>query len=290
MSDNQKVLVTGALGMLGADLVQALENTERFDVIKTDVDDMDITNVAAVRDLMLAEKPDIVCHLAAFTDVDGAESKRLECWRVNVEGTMNIAIFCRELNAQMIYISTDYVFDGNAADSYLEHDLTKPINFYGESKLAGEQNAQALVEKIKIVRTSWLCGHGGSGKNFVETILKLAERESELSIVTDQVGHPTFTFDLADAIIQLIGVEEYGVFHVTNRGKCSWYDFAAEILKQAGLEDVPLRAITSDQLRQRPANRPAFSALENTRFDKIGLASLPLWEKSLKRYLQIRKK
>ena len=209
---------------------------------------------------------------------------------MNVDGTKNLAVFCRELNAQLIFISTDYVFDGNSPDPYFEQHSPNPINFYGASKLAGERAAQALVDKIKIVRTSWLCGPGGSGKNFIETILRLAAGESDLSIVTDQVGRPTFTFDLANAIVQLIDIEEYGIFHVTNRGKCSWYDFAGAILKQAGLDDIPLRAITSDKLRRRPAQRPAFSALENTRFEKLGLAPLPLWEHSLKRYMQMRKK
>jgi dTDP-4-dehydrorhamnose reductase len=252
MADKRKILVTGSNGMLGHDLVQLLKCKKKNDVIETDVHNLDITNLAAVRDIMLDENPDVVCHLAAFTDVDGAESKRFECWRVNVGGTKNLAFFCREVDAQMIYISTDYVFDGNNREPYMELDPTNPINFYGLSKLAGEEDAQALLDRIKIVRTSWLCGTGGLGKNFIETILKLAKRESELSIVTDQVGRPTFTFDLASAIAQLIDVNEYGIFHVTNKGKCSWYDFAVEILKQAGIKDVPIRPILSDKLRERP--------------------------------------
>lgn len=283
-----KVLVTGANGMLGHDVMLQLEKAGKYEIVATDVHNLDITNVAMVRDLILGEKPKVVAHLAAFTDVDGAESRQLDCWSVNAEGTKNIAFFCREAKAEMIYISTDYVFDGNLGTPYLEHDQTSPVNFYGVSKLGGEVNAMALLDKVKILRTSWLCGTGGSGKNFIETILRLASREPELSIVTDQVGRPTFTFDLAAALVNLIPVQEYGVFHVTNRGRCSWYDFAVEILAQAGIKDVNVKAILSDQLH-RPARRPAFSALENSRFEKIGVPQLPAWEKSLAKYLQLRK-
>ncbi|GAB4317357.1 MAG: dTDP-4-dehydrorhamnose reductase [Candidatus Sumerlaeia bacterium] len=288
MTKRKKVLVTGALGMLGVDVTAALEAAGQFEVIPTDLHNLNITDVGAVRDILISESPDVVLHLAAFTDVDAAESRQLDCWLVNAEGTKNLAFFCRERGAELIYISTDYVFDGTSGEPYLEHDPPNPINFYGRSKLGGEEYAQALLEKVKIVRTSWLCGPGGSGRNFIETILQLAKRESELNVVTDQVGRPTFTFDLAQALVRLIGVPEYGIFHATNEGMCSWFDFAVEILRQAGVRNIPVKPILSDQLRNRPARRPAFSTLENTRFAKLGLALLPPWQKSLGRYLQLR--
>ena len=281
----RKVMITGAEGMLGADLVPRLEKVKGLEIERATIDDLDITELARVRDRMLAVKPDIVIHCAAYTAVDEAEEEQHTAYLVNACGTKNIAFFCRELGAEMYYVSTDYVFNGDSDQHYLETDKVNPINAYGSTKQAGERFVQDLVERHKICRTSWLCGV--HGPNFIETILKLAKRQKTIKVINDQVGRPTFTVDLAEQIAQLLDVEEYGIFHLTNSGYCTWYRFACQIIELAGVEGVSVRPITTEEFRSL-AKRPKFSVLENKRFAELGLKSAPHWEDGLKRYLASR--
>jgi dTDP-4-dehydrorhamnose reductase len=282
-----RVLVTGADGMLGSDLVEQL-GTSTYEIVCVTINDMDVTDLAAVRDTMLRHAPHIVVHAAAYTAVDRAEKERERCFAVNAEGTKNLAFFCRELDAEMIYISTDYVFDGTKRSPYREDDRTNPINVYGASKLQGELYVQTLLKRHKIVRTSWLAGiHTRYGRNFIEAILEIARRKSKISVVDDQFGRPTFTFHLAEQIERLLSVTETGIFHVTNEGKCSWYEFACEVVRRAGLHKVKVVPIPSTQFRSL-AKRPAHSVLANRRTKQLGLPPLPHWRDGLREYLRRR--
>ena len=286
MSESTRtILVTGALGMLGTDLVECLKSDERNKVLETDIETLDITNLRLVRDTMLDKRPDVIIHCAGYNAVDMAEQQPLQCFDVNVGGTKNIAIFARELKAKMIFISTDYVFDGLKNEPYVATDKTNPLNTYGESKLEGEEIVAMLVENHQIVRTSWLCGI--HGPNFIENILDLASRQKTIAVVNDQMGSPTFTFDLAKIISQLIDVDETGIIHATNQGFCSWYEFASLIIEELGLDDIRTKPITSRQFRSM-AKRPNYSVLGHERLKSLGLDILPRWEDGLKRYLELR--
>ena len=282
MAIRKKILVTGAKGMLGTDLVARLKATRKYDVVPVDVEEMDVTRLAQVKAVMLDCCPQIVIHCAAYTNVDRAESERELAMAVNSEGTKHVAFFCRELSADMLYISTDYVFDGTKPTPYVETDLPNPINVYGESKLAGEMHVMVLLERYKICRTSWLCGV--HGRNFIDTILSAVAEGRPLSVVNDQVGRPTFAFDLATALVWLLERPEYGIYHVTNSGFCSWYEFAQQIVQLSGAKKVTMRPITSEQFRSL-ARRPHYSVLENRLLEQLGFRPLPRWETSLKEYL-----
>jgi len=281
MANRKKVLVTGAKGMLGRDLVARLKRVRRYDVVAVDLQEMDITRLAEVKALLLAHRPQIVVHTAAYTAVDRAETEREQALAVNAEGAKNVAIFCRELAADMIYISTDYVFDGAKESPYVETDDPNPINVYGASKLLGEQHVAALVDNHKICRTSWLCGV--HGRSFIDSILRAVDEARPLSVVNDQFGRPTFTFDLADLIVRLLERPEYGIFHTTNSGYCSWFEFAQAIVKHSGRPGVKVRPITSDQFRSL-ARRPRNSILENSHLAELGFRPPPHWQDSLKEY------
>jgi dTDP-4-dehydrorhamnose reductase len=278
-----KVLVTGSAGMLGQDLVSVLGKT--CAVLPHARRDGDITDVEAIRRRFQQVRPDVVIHAAAFTAVDECERQPELAMRVNGEGARNVALACAEIGAGMVYISTDYVFDGEKSEPYVESDTPNPINVYGQSKLAGERYVANSVEPYWIVRISWLFGRGG--KNFVESILAQARRGGPLRVVSDQIGAPTYTVDLAGKIGQLIQSPHYGIFHVTNQGFCSWFDFAREILRQAGLETVPLSPIASGESK-RPARRPKNSCLAPRRLEASGLGLLPPWQDALARYLGTR--
>jgi len=281
MATRKKVLVTGAKGMLGTDLVARLKTTRKYDIVAVDVEELDITRLAQVKSVLLEARPQVVIHCAAYTNVDRAETERELALAVNSEGTKHIAFFCRELGAEMIYISTDYVFDGTKQTPYVETELPNPINVYGASKLAGETHVMVLLERHKICRTSWLCGV--HGRNFIETILTAVAEGRPLSVVNDQVGRPTFTFDLAEALVWLLERPEYGIYHVTNSGFCSWYEFAQRIVQLSGTKGVSMRPITSEQFRSL-ARRPHYSVLENRHIEQLGVGPLPRWEISLKEY------
>ncbi len=272
----KKVLVTGAKGMLGQDLVPILED-EDYDVIETDIDNLDITDFNQVESVLNKEIPDIVIHCAAYTNVDGAETDIETATKVNVLGTENIAKACGQKNITMVYISTDYVFDGEKKEPYLTDDKTNPQSVYGKTKLDGEKAVQKYCKKFYITRTSWLYGH--HGKNFVETMISLAQKP-ELKVVNDQIGCPTWTVELSNGIVKLLNEGlQYGIYHVCGSGEVSWYGFAKEIFKLAGLS-VNLKPCTTEEF-PRPAKRPKHSTMENNGICRS-------WKISLKDYINLR--
>lgn len=274
-----KILVTGSKGMLGQDLCPILEDNG-YDVVETDVQTLDITNPEMVDEVFEAEKPDFVIHCAAYTNVDKAEEDLKTARLINATGTENIAKACCKYDAAMVYISTDYVFDGGVNEKrtipYTPQDKTSPLNNYGLTKWEGEEAVRKYLEKYYICRTSWL--YGIHGKNFVETMLSLADKP-ELKVVDDQVGCPTWTVDLSDAIVKIIETKPYGTYHTCGGGNTSWYGFAREIFEQAGLK-VNLKPCTTSEF-PRPAKRPAYSIMDND-----GL--LRDWKQALKGYMSLR--
>lgn len=287
---SKRIIITGADGMLGVDLVNHLRSNPVFEVIPSTIKNMDITNLKQVRDFMLRHRPDVVIHCAAFTSVDEAEKRPEACFSVNADGTKNIAFFCRELDAEMIFISTDYIFDGKKKKPYIESDKPNPLNVYGASKLKGEEYIRLLVARHKIVRTSWLNGvHSSYRTNFIEAILKIAQEKRSVSVINDQWGKPTFTFHLAEELAILLEVNAYGTFHVTNDGLCSPYEFATAIIKEFAQNKVEVKPIKSSQFRSL-ARRPQNSALENARLKELRLPLLPHWREGLEEYRRRRPK
>jgi len=282
-----KIAVTGANGQLGTDLCRALHN---FDVIPFTHADIEIADMASVRKAMLEHKPAVIINTAAYVRVDDCEDEQDKAFSVNARGARNVAVVAQELGAKLVYMSTDYVFGGEDEPRtipYTEIDVPVPLNTYGKSMLAGENFVRHLCQRHFVVRTSGLFGVAGSsgkGGNFVETVLKLAREQDELRVVNDQVLSPTYTKDLAQKIAQLISTEYYGVFHITNKGYCSWYQFAREILKQVGLK-TPVIPVISDQY-PRKARRPHFSVLDNYQLRLLGLDNMRPWQEALKDYLK----
>ena len=271
-----KVLVTGATGMLGSDLCSMLEDAG-FEVIETTREELDITDEQNVNAVINDVKPDYVVHCAAYTNVDMAEEEPDKAELVNGTATEFIARACEENGSVLIYISTDYVFDGTKNTPYVPDDKTNPINAYGLSKLHGEQAVEENCDRYYILRTSWLYGH--HGKNFVETMISLADKP-EVKVVDDQIGCPTWTVDLSDAIISFIDEDpEYGIYHACGGGSTTWYGFAKEIYKQTGL-NVNLKPCTTQDF-PRPAKRPKYSIMDNE-----GL--LRDWKLALKEYIELR--
>jgi dTDP-4-dehydrorhamnose reductase len=248
-------------------------------LVLIDIPDWDITAPRLVP-LMAHLKPDIVIHCAAMTDVDGCARNPDLAYHVNAFGTQNVALACQRAGAAMVHISTNEVFDGTATEPYREFDPPRAINPYGASKLAAEQIASRLVNKLYIVRISWLFSPGGN--NFVSKIIALADHHSPLQVVTDEVANPTYAPDLAAAIARLIQTEHYGIYHLANEGYCSRYEFALEIMKQSGQEAVPVLPITSDQF-QRASTPPPFAPLRNTVGSALGISPRP-WQEALGDY------
>lgn len=279
-----RILVTGAGGMLGQDVCSLL--TSEHEVLATGRRELtvplDITDPRGIDMLFEEFQPDGVIHCAAMTNVDGCERDPVEAYRVNVHGSSLIASACARQNAFLVYISTDYVFDGRAGRPYHEYDLPAPLNVYGYSKWMGERAVQALCPKHYIVRTAWLYGIGG--RCFPQIILEAAKANRPLRVVSDQIGSPTFTRDLADAIAQLIQIPAYGIYHLVNEGAVSWHTFAARILELAGL-DIPLESIETKEWSS-PAQRPAYSPLISLRTEWLGLTPMRAWYLALKEYLE----
>ncbi len=288
-----KILITGISGMLGVDLYQTLR--EKYEVVGFDLQEFpsvsflpppvqrgDITRIDEVKRAFHELTPDLVVHTAAYTDVDGCEKNLDKAYKVNALGTQNVCLASQELNVPLIYISTDFVFDGKKDSPYLEFDQPHPISIYGRSKLVGEKYVRTLLHRYFIVRTSWLYGY--YGRNFVETILQLANQKKELRVVSDQVGCPTYTRDLSRKIKELLSTKSYGVYHITNSGSCSWYEFAREILKLAGIKGAQLKSITSEEL-DRPAPRPRFSVLENYCLRRALGKCMREWQEALRDYM-----
>jgi len=273
-----KVVITGANGMLGKDLQRVFAGNE---LVALKRDDLDITSLNDSVGIMKRLQPDIVIHLAAYTDVDGSELDPEKAYAVNGLGTRNIAMSCEEVKCPIMYISSDYVFDGARNEPYNEWDATNPVNKYGLSKLMGENFVSTLTNRFYIVRTSWL--YGSNGNNFVDTMKKLFTERDEIDVVDDQRGCPTFTYDLALALKELAG-RGYGTYHITNSSVCSWYEFAVEIASLSGTR-TKIRTTTSDQFN-RPAKRPAFSVLGNTMLKLEGISELRHWKDALKEYMK----
>ena len=276
-----KIIITGAQGQLGQELVKQLDKKYEYDVIKTDRDTLDITNIENVNTFILEQNPDVVINCAAHTAVDLCETDMENAYKINAIGPRNLAIACEKVGAKLVQVSTDYVFDGNIDRPYREDDITCPNSVYGTSKLMGENFVREFCSKYFIVRTAWLYGEGN---NFVRTMLKLSETNSELNVVNDQIGSPTSTVDLAKAIIDLIHTEHYGIYHGTCEGQCSWYDFAKKIFEIKNI-DIKVNPVTSDEFK-RPAPRPKYSVLDNFMLKLVGLNSFRKWEDSLEEYLK----
>jgi dTDP-4-dehydrorhamnose reductase len=292
-----KVALTGANGQLGTDLCRVLCN---FDLIPLAHADIEIADVVSVRKVMLKHQPAIIINTAAFVRVDDCEDEHDKAFSVNALGARNVAVVAQELGAKLVHISTDYVFggegqipvvsskvNGDKPHPYTEFDTPVPLSAYGRSKLAGENLARHFCLRHFIVRASGLFGVAGSsgkGGNFIETMLRLARERHELRVVNDQVFSPTYTLDLARKIAQLMTTECYGIFHITNRGACSWYEFTTEILKLAGLK-TPVIPITSDQYPQK-ARRPHYSVLDNYHLRLLGMDDMRPWQEALVDYLK----
>lgn len=275
-----KVLVTGGNGQLGQDVAASLRHRD-IQGISVDKNDFSITEAEQTQKYIQSSNPDVVIHCAAYTAVDKAEDDRTLCHAVNVLGTRHIAQACRALNARMIYVSTDYVFDGKGSMPYDTEDRLSPINYYGMTKLQGELEVKKVLNKFHIVRTSWVFGMNGS--NFVKTMLRLGKERKELKVVCDQIGSPTYSKDLAELLVSMCVSDRYGIYHATNEGVCSWYEFAKEIFELAGM-DVALSPILSEEYPTR-AVRPKNSRMSKESLDRGGFQRLPHWKDSLKRYL-----
>lgn len=276
-----KVLVTGADGQLGYDVCRVLA-ARGMEYLGVDLAEFDITDAAAVHGWLTEYRPDVVIHCSAWTAVDEAEFHRERVYAVNVEGTRNIALSCKEIGAKMMLISTDYVFGGTGERFYQPDDPKDPVNYYGASKLAAEQAVQELLSRYFIVRISW--AFGIRGKNFVQTMLRLAEEKSAVNVVCDQIGSPTYTFDLAPLLCDMVATERYGMYHATNEGICSWAAFAREIFRMAG-KNVIVNPVTTAQY-PTPAARPLNSRLSKEKLEEQGFSRLPTWQSALERYLQ----
>ncbi len=272
-----KIAVTGAGGMLGYAVKQVFADIE---LIGLTLRDFDITDLDKATSKIKEIKPDYLIHAAAYTDVDGSELNPEKAYLDNGIGTRNVVMACEAINCPIIYISTDYVFDGSKKEAYNEWDKPNPINKYGLSKLIGELFVATLTNKFYIIRTSGL--YGKNGKNFVDSVIKLLSEKKVIDIVNDQVGSPTYTIDFANKLRELVG-KGYGTYHVSNTSQCSWYEFAVEIARLKGIK-TKVNSITSDKLN-RPAKRPSFSVLENTMLRLEGMKELRHWKDALKDYL-----
>ncbi len=267
-----KVLVTGAKGMLGQDLCPVFEDNGLY-VIPASKEELDVTDYNSTKASIEDIKPQIIIHLAAYTNVDKAEEELEPVFKINEEGARNIAKISKEIDAIMVYISTDYVFDGNKNSPYTQDDTPNPLNKYGLSKLKGEKAVRENADKYYIIRTSWLYGHGG--KNFVDTMINLAQKNNKIKVVDDETGSPTYTVDLAKGILDIIG-KPYGIYHISNEGETTRFNFAKEIFRLAKL-NPNLEAISGKDYKT-PAKRPKYSTLQN---------SIPMrqWDIALKDYI-----
>lgn len=287
-----KYLITGASGQLGFDIRRELlkRGVATADIAAPHAAEMDITDEQAVENYVENFHPDVIFHCAAYTNVDGAESDADVCRKVNTDGTRNLTEAAKHTGAKIIYISTDYVFDGENPDPYEVNDPTDPQSVYGETKYEGELAVQKYPKHF-IVRTAWVFGI--NGKNFVKTMLKVATNHDEVSVVDDQIGSPTYTVDLAKFLVDLSGGEKYGTYHATNEGFCSWAEFTEEIYKNAGVKTRVKRVTTEEyaKLAGKPqAKRPHYSKLSKDGIERNGFTRLPSWQDATKRYIAELKK
>ena len=277
-----RTLVTGVKGQLGYDVKNELENRGHL-CIGVDIEEMDITNSDIVDKVISDSKVDAVIHCAAYTAVDAAEDNIEVCRKVNALGTGNIAKACEKLDIKMMYISTDYVFDGEGERAWEPDDKRSPLNVYGVTKYEGELSIEENLEKYFIVRIAWV--FGVNGKNFIKTMLNLGKTHNEISVVDDQVGSPTYTLDLAVLLVDMIETDKYGRYHATNEGLCTWYEFAEEIFRQAGMS-VKVKPVSSEEFPAK-AKRPSNSRMCKDKLEKNGFQRLPVWQDALSRYLKV---
>ena len=279
-----RVLVTGAKGQLGSDLLCELSN-RNIDAIGIDIDDLDITDAKATKEVIekinADKKLDAIIHCAAYTAVDAAQDNEALVTKINADGTKNIAEMAKALDLSMMYISTDYVFDGEGERPWEPDDQRAPLNIYGMAKYKGELYVEELLEKYFIVRISWVFGLHGN--NFIKTMLRLGKERGAVSVVNDQIGSPTYTPDLSRLLTDMILTDKYGRYHATNEGLCSWYEFACEIFKQAKL-DVKVTPVSSDAFPVK-AKRPHNSRMDKSKLTENGFELLPGWQDALSRYL-----
>ena len=273
-----KVLVTGAQGQLGQDLVACSQDMDHVKGYSRQ--ELDITQLDQVRAQVQAYQPDVIIHAAAYTNVDQAESEPDQAYAVNAWGTRNVALAAQEIGAKMVYISSDYVFSGKGSEPYVEFDRPDPQSVYGKSKLAGEELTRCLCHKHFIVRTSWVFGK--SGHNFVKTMIQLGQKQTEVSFVTDQIGSPTYTVDLALFLMQLAKSECYGIYHASNQGSCSWYEFAEAIFAEFQ-QKVKVVPITTQDF-PRPAPRPVYSVMDHMAIRLQDFQLLRHWRDALHAY------
>ncbi|MBU5460317.1 dTDP-4-dehydrorhamnose reductase [Anaerostipes sp. MSJ-23] len=276
-----KVFVTGVKGQLGYDVMNELAS-RGIEAVGVDIEEMDITNADQVRKVITKAAPDAVIHCAAYTAVDAAEDNVDICRKVNAEGTENIAKVCEELDIKMMYISTDYVFNGKGSRPWKPDDEREPLNIYGQTKYEGELAVEKHVKKFFTVRIAWV--FGVNGKNFIKTMLNLGKTHDHLTVVNDQTGSPTYTYDLARLLVDMIQTEKYGRYHATNEGLCTWYEFACEIFKQAGMK-VSVAPVSSDEYPAK-AKRPENSRMDKSKLVENGFTPLPSWQDALSRYLK----
>lgn len=279
-----KVLVTGVKGQLGYDVVKELEK-RGIEPVGVDIEEMDITQADSVDKVIKEADPDAVIHCAAYTAVDAAEENVALCRKVNAEGPRNIAKVCKELDIKMIYISTDYVFSGEGERPWEPEDERAPKSVYGQTKYEGELAVQELLDKYFIVRIAWVFGINGN--NFVKTMINLSRKYDTIRVVNDQFGSPTYTDDLSKLLVDMVLTDKYGVYHATNEGICSWYEFACEIFKKAG-KDVKVIPVTTEEYGAK-AGRPANSRMSKEKLTENGFKKLPPWENALERYIAVLK-
>lgn len=277
-----RFLVTGVKGQLGHDVMEELA-LRGHEGVGVDVEEMDITNAQTVERVIKGAQADGIIHCAAYTAVDAAEDEPEVCCKVNADGTENIARVCRELDLPMMYISTDYVFDGEGERPWEPQDTCNPLNVYGKSKYLGEVAVQKYLERYFIVRIAWV--FGVSGNNFIKAMLNKAKTTDKVNVVDDQVGSPTYTRDLAVLVVDMMETDRYGIYHATNEGICTWYEFAKEIFDQAGIP-MEVTPISADEYPAK-ARRPHNSRMDKDKLDEAGFRRLPPWQDALKRYLEV---
>lgn len=279
----KKVLITGCNGQLGRALNELLRDSN-VEIINTDVAELDICDLEQVRRLLTEERPDTIINCAAHTAVDKCETDAENAQKINGLGPKNLATAAKEIDAQMVQVSTDYVFSGDADTPYTEEDAPCPQSVYGSTKLEGEQAVTSILERYYIVRTAWLYG---DGNNFVKTMLRLAKTKDEITVVNDQYGSPTSAMELARMILHIVDSGEYGIYHGTCEGIASWYEFACKIFALAGV-DINVVPVTTEEYPASVAKRPAYSVLENKKLNSQGSYRMKQWEDALKEYMDTR--
>ncbi len=277
-----KVLVTGVKGQLGYDVVRRLEK-RGHETVGVDIEEMDITKEDEVSRVMKSAAPDAVIHCGAYTAVDRAEEEPEACRRVNADGTANIAAACAEMDCKLLYLSTDYIFSGEGERPWEPDDEPSPLNVYGQTKYEGEQAIKAKLDKYFIVRISWVFGINGN--NFIKTMLRLGKENGAVKVVSDQIGSPTYTADLAELLADMIESEAYGQYHATNEGLCSWYEFAKEIFRAAGMNGVKVAPVSTGEFPAK-AKRPLNSRMSKEKLTENGFRRLPSWQDAVARYIR----